>query len=116
MEIKNIKRIKKVFLGKKKGKIFKLKEKEKGSILFENSTDFSSINLISLEEKSRNNSKIPSLDDMKIPSFLNDITKYNDINKKIKKYYEIEKNIGSQELAKIFLIDVKRLYEEKKKI
>ena len=51
-----------------------------------------------------------------IPPFLNDITKYNEINRKIKNYYKIEKELGSPELAKLYLIDVKRLYEEKKKI
>ena len=103
--------------------VFKNKEKKKNnkknkkdSLLFETSTDISSSNLISLEEKTDNILKIPSFDDIIIPSFLNDFTKYNVINRKIKNYYKLEKEIGSPELAKLYLIDVKRLYEEKKKI
>ena len=119
------------FLGKKTKsvkKIFKVKEikkniktninkKEKNdSLLFETSTDFSSNNLITLEEKPEIMSKIPDFDDVVIPSFLNDITKYNDINRKIKNYYKLKKQFDSPEMAKLYLIDVKMLYEEKKKI
>ena len=117
---KDIKRISKTFLGKKtknKNKLIKKKavqkKKLKGSILFENSTDLSSYNLIGIEEKSDINTKVPNLDEVIIPSFFNDITKYNDINKRIKNYHEIERSLGSPELAKIYLIDIKYLYQEK---
>ena len=125
-KIKDIENINYNFLGKKTKcmeNVFKNKEKKKNnkknkkdSLLFETSTDISSSNLISLEEKTDNILKIPSFDDIIIPSFLNDFTKYNVINRKIKNYYKLEKEIGSPELAKLYLIDVKRLYEEKKKI
>ena len=88
----------------------KLKDTNKSSILFESSTEFS-IKTIDLEEKPE---FIPGLDDINIPSFLNDITKYNIINKKIKNYYKIRKELGSK--ADLYLIDVNTLYEEKKKI
>ena len=114
------KRIKKLYIGKKVKKDSKLEEpktedENKDSILFETSTELSMDNLISLEEKIENNSLIPGLDDINVPAFFNDITKYKDINKKIKKYYETKKEIGS-ELAELYLIDVHRIYEEKKKI
>lgn len=123
--IKDTKRINKIFIGKKtrsKKKLFKKKEVQKSnnrikdSLLFETSTDLSSNNLMGLEEKSDTILKIPNLDEVKIPSFLNDINKYNDINRRIKNYYKSEKALGSPELAKIYLIDIKNLYELKKKI
>ena len=113
---KEIKRIKK-FLGKKtknKKKLIKTKIAKnieiKGSLSFDNSTDLSSFNQISFEEKSDILSKIPNLDDVIIPSFFNDITKYNDINRRIKNYHNIERSLGS--LAKMYLIDIKYLYEK----
>ena len=59
---------------------------------------------------------IPGLDDINIPSFLIDNTESKDINKKIKNYYKAKRALGSNELADLYLIDVHRLYEEKKKI
>ena len=114
------KRIKKLYIGKKIKKDSKVEEpktedENKDSILFETSTELSMDNLINLEEKIENNSLIPGLDDLNIPEFFNDITKYKEINKKIKKYYETKKEIGS-DLAELYLIDVHRIYEEKKKI
>ena len=114
------KRIKTEYIGKKVKKYSRLEEpkiedENKDSILFETSTELSMDNLINLEEKIENNSLIPGLDDINVPAFFNDITKYKDINKKIKKYYETKKEIGS-ELAELYLIDVHRIYEEKKKI
>ena len=88
-------------------------EINKDSILFETSTELSYENVINLEEKPE---IIPGLDDINIPSFLNDNTEYNDINKKIKNFYKAKKALGSNELAELYLINVHRLYEEKKKI
>ena len=125
-EIKDITKINNNFLGKKTKnikKVFKIKEKnidknkiKSESSLFETSTDLSSSNILSLEEKSDTNLKIPNFDDVNIPSFFNDITKYNVINRKIKNYYKLAKEFDSPEMAKIYLIDVKRLYEEREKI
>ena len=125
-EIKDITKINNNFLGKKTKnikKVFKIKEKnidknkiKSESSLFETSTDLSSSNILSLEEKSDTNLKIPNFDDVNIPSFFNDITKYNVINRKIKNYYKLAKEFDSPEMAKIYLIDVKRLYEERAKI
>ena len=125
-EIKDIIKINNNFLGKKTKnikKVFKIKDKnidknkiKNESSLFETSTDLSSSNILSLEEKSDTNSKIPNFDDVIIPSFLNDITKYKVINRKIKNYYKLVKEFNSPEMAKIYLIDVKRLYEEREKI
>ena len=88
-------------------------EINKDSILFETSTELSYENVINLEEKPE---IIPGLDDINIPSFLNDNSEYKDINKKIKNYYKAKKALGSNELAELYLINVHRLYEEKKKI
>ena len=125
-EIKDITKINNNFLGKKTKnikKVFKIKEKnidknkiKSESSLFETSTDLSSSNILSLEEKSDTNLKIPNFDDVNIPSFFNDITKYNVINRKIKNYYKLAKEFDSPEMANIYLIDVKRLYEERDKI
>ena len=114
------KRIKTEYIGKKVKKYSKLEEpkiedENKDSILFETSTELSMDNLINLEEKIENNSLIPGLDDLNVPTFFNDITKYKDINTKIKKYYETKKEIGS-ELAELYLIDVHRIYDLKKNI
>ena len=115
-----------LFLGKKtknikqclsNNEIPKKEDINKDSIIFESSTDLSMDNLINLEEKYECISKkVPGLDDIKIPSFFNDITKYKDIDKKIKNYFKTKKELGSNELAKLYLIDINRLYEEKKKI
>ena len=125
-ESKDLIKINNNFLGKKTKnikKIFKIKDKnidknkiKNESSLFETSTDLSSSNILSLEEKSYNNSKIPNFDDVIIPSFFNDITKYKVINRKIKNYYKLVKEFDSPEMAKIYLIDIKRLYEERDKI
>ena len=121
--IKELGRFHKTFICKKTKNICKSIKKQKtnknitkDSIIIENSTDLSSNNLISLEERSNTIIDIPSLDDILIPSFLNDITKYKKINKEIDKYYQLRKSFESPEMAKVYLIDVKRLYEEKAKI
>ena len=110
---------KKLFLGKKlKNPLIKIKnddnmeleEINKDSILFETSTELSNDNSLNSDEKF---GKIPGLDDINIPSFLNDININSDINKKIKNYYKIRKELGSKELTKLFLVDIKRLYKEK---
>ena len=130
-ELEDIEKINNNYLGKKTKsikKIFKIKEIKKNnqkninkkekhdSLLIETSTDLSSSNLINLEEKSEITSKIPNFEDLIIPSFLNDITKYNDINRRIKNYYKLRKQFNSLEMAKLYLIDVNILYEEKKNI
>ena len=125
-QIKDISKINNDFLGKKTKnikKVFKIKEKiinknkiKSESSLFEASTDLSSSNIIYLEEKSDTNSKIHNFDDIIIPSFFNDNNKYNVINRKIKNYYKLAKVFDSPEMAKIYLIDIKRLYEERDKI
>ena len=113
------------FLGKKtkinEKKIIKKNSKKLTKILtnetlFESSTEQSFDNQINLLEGPSTLLKIPSLDEVKIPSFLNDITKYDKINKKIKSYYKTKKELNSPEMAKLYLIDIKRLYEERKKI
>ena len=118
-DIKNIIRIHKVFISKKpinNNKTIKKKKKNKkslpkDSIILENSTDLSSNNILSLEEKNDTILKeVPNLDDIVIPSFLNDIPK----SKEIENYYKYQKLFDSPEIAKIYLVDIKRLYEQKK--
>lgn len=60
--------------------------------------------------------KIISLEEIVIPEFLNDITKYDEINKKIKKYYKTLSYFNNPNEAEIYLIDVNRLYEERRKL
>ena len=115
-EIRNIllgKKTKQSNLKQKDKKSPKSEEINKDSILFETSTELSFDNIINLEEKSE---MISGLDDINIPSFLNDNNESKDINKKIINYYKAKKALGSKELADLYLIDVHRLYEEKKKI
>ena len=91
-------------------------ESNKDSFLIETSAELSNDNLINLDEKPLNGPDIPGFDDINIPSFFNDITKNNDINRKIKKYYKIKKELGSIELVKLYRIDINKLYGVKKKI
>ena len=115
----------KSFLGKKTQNLKKCSKSEdspkleelntnsnSNSFLYETSAEISNDNLINVDEKYEN---IPGLDDIKIPSFLNDIIENDNINRKIKKYYKIKKELGSDELAKIYLIDVNKFYGHKKK-
>ena len=114
MELKEeIKKNKNLFLGKKIKNPLKTDEnlkleESKDSILFETSTELSIDNSINVDER---NEKLPGLDDIKIPSFLNDININSDRNKRIKNYYKIKKELCSNELAKLYLIDIKRLYK-----
>ena len=56
------------------------------------------------------------LDEMYFPTFLNDITKYNNINKKIENYNKLKKSFKDEEAANLYLIDINRLYEVRKRI
>ena len=89
---------------------------EKGSSSLETSAELSSDNLLSLEEKQDNKfNKISGFDDIKIPGFLNDCKKNKKIDNAIKSYYKIKEELGSQELTKLYLIDINRLYEIRRK-
>ena len=89
---------------------------EKGSFSLETSAELSSDNLLSLEEKQDNKSKkIIGFDDIKIPGFLNDCKINKKIDKAIKSYFKIKEELGSPELTKLYLIDINRLYEIKRK-
>ena len=89
---------------------------EKGSSSLETSAELSSDNLLSLEEKQDNKfNKIYGFDDIKIPGFLNDCKKNKKIDNAIKSYYKIKEELGSQELTKLYLIDINRLYEIRRK-
>ena len=110
------------FIGKKTNRYKKEEEcsqsqfSEKGSFSLETSAELSSDNLLSLEEKEDNKfKKIPGFDDIKIPGFLNDCKINKKIDKAIKSYYKIKEELGSQELTNLYLIDINRLYEIKRK-
>lgn len=112
MKEMKIRRDKPNFIGKKTKRMEKrYKYFSKDSCSFENDTDLSSHNISKYEEK-----KIITLDKLIIPSFFNDITKYDDINREIANYYKAKRELGSQELADLYLIDVKKLYERKRNI
>ena len=111
-----------ILLGKKTNRYKKDEEysqsqySEKGSSSLETSAELSSDNLLSLEEKQDNKfNKISGFDDIKIPGFLNDFKKNKKIDNAIKSYYKIKEELGSQELTKLYLIDINRLYEIRRK-
>ena len=107
-------------LGKKTKKDHKLEENYKSedtdisSALIDTTAEISSDNLISLEEKSEFNGKIPGFDDLKIPAFLNDFKMNKTVNRAIKNYNKMKEVLGSPELAKLYLIDINRIYGEKR--
>ena len=109
------------FLGKKTKKAHKLEDNYKSddtdisSVLMDTIAEISSDNLISLEEKSEINGKIPGFDDLKIPSFFNDYKMNKTVNKTIKDYNKMKAVLGSPELAQLYLIDINRIiYGEKR--
>ena len=110
------------FLGRKTKKMlqtndsYKYEETDKVSFLSETSAEYSGDNIISLEEKTVDKTKIPGFDDIKIPSFLNDIKKDSSLNKTIEDYNKIKEELGSPELVQLYLVDINRIYETKKKI
>jgi hypothetical protein len=109
------------FLGKKTRKgdkiedRYKIYETDNSSQLLDTTAELSSDNIISLEENSEFKKKLPGFDDLKIPSFLNDFKINENVNKAIKKYSKMKDEFGSSEMAKLYLIDITRLYEQKRK-
>ena len=88
----------------------------KDQTFFDSSTDIST-DLNEKLNRSTYNYPIDSIiNEIYIPSFLNDITKYNNINKKIKNYHKIKKCFKEQESANLYLVDINRLYEIRNKI
>ena len=94
----------------------KLKPSSKSLSILDTSAELSTENLISLEEKpnSNNKSKITGFDDLTIPPFFNDKKKDENFNKILTNYKKMKAELGSNELAKLYLIDFDRLYEKKK--
>ena len=111
-----------IFLGKKTKNRRKteesknLKPSSKSLSILDTSAELSTENLISLEEKpeSDNKSKITGFDDLIIPAFFNDPKSDKNFDKTLANYKKIRAELGSNELAKLYLIDFNRLYEKKK--
>ena len=107
------------FLGKKRRKKpkdnYKLKENEKSSFLTEISTELSSDNLISFDGKKKPKEIIHGFDDLIIPAFLNDFKINKNVDETIKNYYKMKEELGSSELVELYLLDINRLIEEKRK-
>ena len=111
-----------MYLGKKKKprrkaeECKKLNPSNKSLSILDTSAELSSENLISLEEKpeSNNKNKIIGFDDLTIPPFFNDKKKDENFNKILTNYKKMKAELGSNELAKLYLIDFDRLYEKKK--
>ena len=109
------------FLGKKRRKKqkpkdnYKLKESEKSSFLTEISTELSSDNLISFDGKKKPKEIIHGFDDLIIPAFFNDFQIDKNVDKTIKNYYKMKEELGSSELVELYLLDINRLIEEKRK-
>ena len=81
---------------------------EKNTISSEKSEEFSS-DIFILDENSEKEQKIIGFDDIKIPSFLNDIQKDENIDKLLQNYYKIKEELGSPELVELYLVDFNRL-------
>ena len=111
-----------IFLGKKTKNRRKTEESKnlrpssKSLSILDTSAELSTENLISLEEKpdSDNKSKITGFDDLIIPAFFNDPKSDKNFDKTLANYKKIRAELGSNELAKLYLIDFNRLYEKKK--
>ena len=108
------------FLGKKTKcpekieESYKYEETDKSSLLFDTSADLSLKNNLSLDEKTENYKiRISGFDNIKIPPFLNDKIKPKNSKKTIKNYYKMKNELGSDELARLYLIDFNRLIEQK---
>ena len=94
---------------------YKLKENEKSSFLTEISTELSSDNLISFDGKKKPKEIIHGFDDLIIPAFLNDFKINKNVDETIKNYYKMKEELGSSELVELYLLDINRLIEEKRK-
>ncbi len=88
----------------------------------DSSTDFSfeqnSIVKKTITNNSTNNSIITNytkIEDVIIPSFLNDKTKNDELKQKIKNYYKALKYFSDPSEAELYLIDVKLLEKLRKK-
>ena len=81
---------------------------EKNTISSEKNEEFSS-DIFILDENSEKEQKIIGFDDIKIPSFLNDIQKDENIDKLLQNYYKIKEELGSPELVELYLVDFNRL-------
>ena len=94
----------------------KLKPSSKSLSILDTSAELSSENLISLEERpeSNNKNKILGFDDLTIPPFFNDVKRDENFNKTLANYKKMKAELGSNELAQLYLIDFDRLYEKKK--
>ena len=68
------------------------------------------------KEKSEFKGKIAGFDDIKIPSFLNDFKINKNVNIDINDYNKMKAEFGSPELAKLYLVDINKLYGSKKKM
>ena len=110
------------FLGRKTKKMlqtndsYKSEETDKASFLSETSAEYSGDNIISLEEEKTavDKEKIPGFDDIQIPSFLNETKKDTSLNKTIEDYNKIKEELGSPELVQLYLVDINRIYKQKK--
>ena len=99
----------KTFLGKKIKKIHKSEEIDNSSTIIDSTNEVSLDYLLSLEEKPEIKCKIPGFDDIKIPTFLNDFIVNPNDKKTLNNYNKIKEEFGSSELAKLYLIDIKKL-------
>ena len=108
----------KTFLGKKTSKInkseenFKTDKTDSSSVAIDATFELSFDNFISLGEKPIIKNKIPGFDDIKIPTFLNDLTPNPKAKQHINNYKKLKEELGSPELAKLYLIDIKNLNEQ----
>ena len=84
-------------------------EIDNSSSIMDTTFELSSDNLLSLEEKSEIKRKIPGFDDIKIPTFLNNFSANPKAKKTLKNYNKIKEDLGSPELAELYLIDIRKI-------
>ena len=108
------------FLGKKTKKYcrtnvdYKSEEFDRSLFSMETSAELTSEVLL-FDKKSESKDKIFGFDDIKIPTFLNDIEKDNVTDNIIKNYKKVKEELGSSELAKLYLIDINKIINNCKK-
>ncbi len=99
-------------LDNKTNKIHKSDETDNSSAIIDSSFELSFDYLIAKEVKPEIKAKIPGFDDIKIPTFLNDLTPNPKAKQHINNYKKLKEELGSPELAKLYLIDIKNLNEQ----
>ena len=88
---------------------YKTDETDNSSAVIDATFELSFDDFISLGEKPIIKNKIPGFDDIKIPTFLNNFSANPKAKKTLKNYNKIKEDLGSPELAELYLIDIRKI-------